>query len=262
MNDCHRCGAPIDAPSHFCRSCGTRLVQDPVPQPVSTGTSSVRTTWIAVVAASCTLVALAIALPLILSSASGGTRLRPAAVVTASTTATTVGVPVSTPESTRSPDPASTRSNSPQHGNVAHFTTYVGSRMTASIPTGWTLSEDEVQKPGYLESKWISTADPTDYLLIDISPATHLTPEQDAAPVHTATSTSAGYRELYYGTGDLLGAPSWMWVFQLPEAERIDYFFENCTNTFGVLGSSGAERFATDRPMFRAVARSVRSRCA
>ncbi len=139
--------------------------------------------------------------------------------------------------------------------------TFDGTRMTASIPAGWTVAEREVQKPGEFESKWLDPSDPAAYVLIDEHQATHLAPAQDAAPVHASTEQSSGYREIYYGSGDLAAIDSWMWVFELPEAERIDYFFEQCTNTFGVLGSAGRGNFAQLRPTFRAVAQSVRSTC-
>ncbi len=133
--------------------------------------------------------------------------------------------------------------------------------MTVSIPAGWAIEESEVQKPNEVESKWTNPADADEYLLIDERQATHLSPEQDAAPVHASTEQTGGYREIYYGAGDLTGVNSWMWVFQLPEAERIDYFFEKCTNTFGVLGSTSPGRFGELRSTFRAVAQSVESTC-
>ncbi len=133
--------------------------------------------------------------------------------------------------------------------------------MTASIPAGWTVEESEVQKPAEVESKWSNPADADEYLLIDEHQATHLSPEEDAAPVHASTEQTSGYHEIYYGPGDLTGVNSWMWVFQLPEAERIDYFFEKCTNTFGVLGSTSTNRFGRLRPTIRAVAQSVQSTC-
>jgi hypothetical protein len=133
--------------------------------------------------------------------------------------------------------------------------------MSASIPVGWKIEENEVQKPDEVESKWTNPADPNDYLLIDERQATHLTPEQDAAPVHASTDQTTGYREIYYGSGDLTGVGSWMWVFELPEAERIDYFFERCTSTFGVLGSASPAAFGALRSTFRVVTQSVRSTC-
>jgi hypothetical protein len=150
---------------------------------------------------------------------------------------------------------------SPKPPGEFRLVAYDGVRMTASIPAGWKAEESEARKSEEVESKWTDPAETNDYLLIDERQATHLSPEQDAAPVHASTEQSRGYREIFYGAGDLTGVDSWMWMFQLPEAERIDYFFERCTNAFGVLGSSNAADFEQLRPMFRAIAQSVRSTC-
>ena len=69
------------------------------------------------------------------------------------------------------------------------------------------------------------------------------------------------YRELTYGPGDLQNVSSWMWIFEHDGSERIDYFFETCSNTIAVLGSAEPARFPTLRSTFREVAESVRSKC-
>jgi hypothetical protein len=137
---------------------------------------------------------------------------------------------------------------------------YDGARITASIPAGWAIDENEVQKPGYIESKWTNPADTSDYLLIDESPATkNLTLEQDASSVHQALQESSGYQQIFYGPGDLTGVESWMWIFQISGDQRIDYFFNRCTGGFGVLGSTTISQFGQLRATFRSVAQSVES---
>jgi hypothetical protein len=186
-------------------------------------------------------------------------------------TALTVTTPITAGPSASAPaDATGAPSSSTQHP-PAHPTpptppasstfSYRGTTMSAEIPVGWRITEREVQKPGYLESKWTNPANTADYLLIDMSPVTHLTPAEDAAPVHTGTEQTRGYREITYGPGDLLGVGSWMWVFEVPTSERIDYFFERCTNTFGVLGSTTPARFDRLRTTFREVAQSVQPAC-
>jgi hypothetical protein len=138
---------------------------------------------------------------------------------------------------------------------------YRGRRFTARVPAGWKLLEDEAQKEGYVESKWQSSASAEDTILIDTSPATDLTLEQDAAPVHADLERAAGYQQVSYGPGDLSGVDSWMWVFRISGDERIDYFFDSCTRGFGVLGSSPASRFEQMRSTYRAVAQSTRAVC-
>jgi hypothetical protein len=121
--------------------------------------------------------------------------------------------------------------------------------------------EDETQKEGYVESKWRNPANAGDTALIDAGRAPHLSLQQDAAPVHEALTKEQGYQEIYYGPGDLTGVASWMWVFRVSGDERIDYFFEKCTNGFAVLGSTVPGRFNQLRGTFRAVAQSVQSTC-
>jgi hypothetical protein len=220
-----------------------------------------RRAWVAAAAGAGALFIIAVVLVLALSS-SGGNGVHAATVVTVTTTSGSAP-PSSTSPTASNPSPSSppahTSASSPSRLVVAHMVPYDGARITASIPAGWTIDENEVQKPGEVESKWSNPADTADYLLIDERPATHLTPEQDAAPVHASTEQTSGYHEIYYGAGDLTGVDSWMWVFELPEAERIDYFFEKCSSTFGVLGSTGTDNFGQLRSTFRAVAQSVGS---
>ncbi len=273
---CYRCGAPIDADARFCKRCGTRRVDDPAEslpanppqgyaaQPVEQAQSVPhRRAWIAAAAAGGALLIIAVVLVLALSS-SGGTGVHAATVV--AVTATTPSVPPSsTSSTTTNPSPSSpstsNSTDSPTHLTGLRLVPYDGARITASVPAGWVIDENEVQKPSEVESKWSNPADADDYLLIDEHHATHLTPEQDAAPVHASTEQTSGYHEISYSAGDLTGIDSWMWVFELPEAERIDYFFEKCSNTFGVLGATTPNRFDQLRPTFRAVAQSVQSTC-
>jgi hypothetical protein len=141
------------------------------------------------------------------------------------------------------------------------FVTYRGKQLTAQVPSGWRMLEDEAQKVGYIESKWQNPVRPSDTVLIDASPATNLTLEQDAAPVHKQLQESHGYEELQYGAGDLAGVASWMWIFRVSGDQRVDYFFNRCVLGFGVLGSTVPSRFDRLRATFRAVAESVNSRC-
>lgn len=138
---------------------------------------------------------------------------------------------------------------------------YHGKHFTVAIPPGWSMTEDEKDKSGEIESTWVNVADPSDELLIDFSPASDLSLEEDATPVHEALLHESGYRELFYGNGDMHGIPSWMWIFRGPELEHVDYFFVRCSTAFAVLGSSVPGHFAGLRPTFRATAESVRANC-
>jgi hypothetical protein len=135
---------------------------------------------------------------------------------------------------------------------------YHGAEISAEIPAGWSTVESEAHKTGYIESKWSNPADSNDTVLIDTSPATSLTLEQDAAPVHNDLLRASGYREITYGPGDLAGVASWIWVFRISGDQRVDYFFNRCSSGYAVLGSTTPSRFERLRATFRAVAQSVR----
>ena len=205
---------------------------------------------------------LGVVVALVLSSRGAGVHAAPPPTVTA------VGVGTSSahPQRSEASSASAVRrvagaeaSKAALEGQV--FVTYRGKQLTAQVPSGWRMLEDEAQKVGYIESKWLNPAHPSDTVLIDASAATGLSLEQDAAPVHRELQRSAGYEELQYGAGDLAGVASWMWIFRVSGDQRVDYFFNRCALGFGVLGSTVPSRFDRLRATFRAVAESVNSRC-
>lgn len=221
--------------------------------------------WPAIAAAAAAFVLIASAiLALVLASASGGGGVHAATVVTV-TRASEPAPAISAPTGRENPAPPSSTATSspaqPSGPTRLNMVAYHGASMSAEVPAGWTIQEDEAQKTGYSESKWTNPANSADYVLIDASPATHLTPEQDASPVHKTLQEASGYREISYKPGDLAGVNSWMWLFTISGDKRIDYFFEKCTSSFGVLGSTVPTRFSQLRPTFRGVAQSVQSTC-
>jgi hypothetical protein len=135
---------------------------------------------------------------------------------------------------------------------------YQGANISAEIPAGWTTLENEAQKTGYIESKWSNPADSNDTILIDTSPATSDSLEQDAAPVHEALLRASGYQQLSYGPGNLAGFESWMWTFRISGDQRVDYFFNRCSSGYAVLGSTLPDRFTRLAPTFQDVAQSVK----
>lgn len=291
---CHACGSPLRGDANFCRGCGARRAIDvdashayeqaiggdataslrqhgAVPAGPHPATESSTSVWVIVAAGVvATLLIVGVVSVLLLTGGGKGQKVHPASVVPLRALAeaeanaaprlrdvqrsSSSGPPRSPSQSasTPAPDvPSAPRS----------YVLYRGRRFTARVPAGWKLLEDEAQKEGYVESKWQSSASAEDTVLIDTSPATDLTLEQDAAPVHADLERAVGYQQVSYGPGDLSGVDSWMWVFHISGDERIDYFFNNCTRGFGLLGSSPASRFEQMRSTYRAVAQSTRAVC-
>jgi hypothetical protein len=199
-----------------------------------------------------------------LATTSGGGGIHAATVVTVTAPAETTASSSKSGASENShlPSPSAKSSHAITSGSSGlNLVSYHGAITSAEIPAGWSMLEDETQKSGYVESKWRNPANPNDSVLIDSSPATSLTLEQDAAPVHNALLNASGYQELSYGPGDLNGVASWMWVFRISGDQRIDYFFNRCTGGYGVLGSTVQGQFNQLRATFRSVAQSVQATC-
>jgi hypothetical protein len=268
---CLSCGAALSPLARYCRHCGAARGAAPHGPPQAQGPGGVaapayapepaapagRDRVLVVVAATVGLLAVAgVAVALALASGSGGH-----ASLAASPAAVAVGVPQGAAQESSQREAEPPAATGPAGPVAVAATTYVGARITASVPPDWMLEEDEGHHSGYVESRWRATDGSSAYMLVDASPATHLTPAQDAAPVHGALISESGYSEVYYGSGDL-AVPSWEWIFQVSGDERIDYFFERCGLTFGVLGSSPAAGFAQRRAVYRAFADSVGRSCA
>lgn len=156
---------------------------------------------------------------------------------------------------------ARTTESSARGSSKVTLRSYRGARFSANVPAGWRIEENEASRSGSVESTWHDPANTRDSLLIDASPATDRTLQEDAAPVQQELLGEPGYQELYYGPGDLGGVESWMWVWRIGTYQRIDYFFDRCSTDFAALGSSSPGRFDHLRSMFRSVAQSVRAKC-
>jgi hypothetical protein len=264
-SSCHHCGARLQPDANYCRACGAlraRVQTEPSPTPAA-ATQSPRP-WLAVAAGISSLLLVAATVITLILTTGGGASVHSPTVVTV-TTAGEAAAPSPQAQANRathlSSSPVTTPAGSSPAPAQPSFAAYHGQRITAEVPAGWAIVENEARKTGYVESKWQSAADADDTVLIDFSPATDLTLEEDAAPVHKDLQAAAGYQEIYYGVGDLTGSASWMWLFRISGDERVDYFFNRCTLGFGVLGSTRSSRFAGMRATFRAVAQSVQAGC-
>lgn len=282
---CPSCGSELNAGGRFCKGCGTQTGEREIepaavahaqramsgaPPPAHPAAApavpepAVRP-WLAIGlgAGALALVAATIAVLALSSGGDGGASIHPAAVVTVTTpgqASTATPTTQSSSRVSRSPS-TSTPATQPITQSRVNFSAYRAQHINAQIPSGWKMLENEAQKSGYLESKWQSPSGRGDSVLIDTSPATDLSLQEDAAPVHRALEAASGYHEISYGPGDLAGLSSWMWVFEVSGDERVDYFFNSCGQGFGVLGSTRASRFAAMRATFRTVAQSTHAVC-
>lgn len=183
--------------------------------------------------------------------------------------ATTTDVITTATSSTQAAATAGTSTNRPPSEAKAEnapptrptLLTYQGTNYSIMVPAGWPQVADEVARGEEAESKWSNPSRQDEYVLVDVHSPTHLTSQQDAEPVREDLEKSPEYREEAYESGDLSHTGSWMWVFGDEHSQRIDYFFETCSNTVAVLGSAPPARFDEDLTTFREVADSFASSC-
>lgn len=154
---------------------------------------------------------------------------------------------------------ASTHTTAPA---TPSLTSYTGSNFTMLTPAGWTQDADEKQLENETESKWSNPGNSSEYILLDVHAPVHKSMQEGAEPVRDQLVKQPGYTQIYYGPGNLSQHPgSWMWIFEIEGAERIDYFFETCSNTIGDIGSAPPSRFGELRGMYREIANSFKSEC-
>jgi hypothetical protein len=158
--------------------------------------------------------------------------------------------------------PSTGTSSQPPASNTPTLQSYSGSDFSMMVPSRWVEEVNERQIGREAESKWVNPAPSSEYVLLDVHTPVHTTMREGAEPVREQLAKQAGYTQIYYGPGDLSQHPeSWMWIFEVEGNERIDYFFETCSNTIAVLGSTTPSRFDGLRGTFRAVADSFRPSC-
>jgi hypothetical protein len=159
-------------------------------------------------------------------------------------------------------EPATTQTQARRTASAPRLQSYEGSSFSAMIPASWHQDVGEVQSGKEAESKWSNPANSSEYVRVDVHTPTHLSTREDAEPVREDLQKSAAYNEISYAPGDLSQhARSWAWVFEDEHSERVDYFFETCSNTIAVLGSTSPARFSEMSATFQRIADSFRSSC-
>ena len=267
---CRHCGEPLPPQARFCKECGTPTglqQQSPLPpQPSQSPPSAAVRSWpIAITAVAGLALVAGVVVVLVIATGNAGSGVRATVLPTVTNPAASHDSNTGAGSEEGSGETPSSAAQDAGSGSTRALIAYHGAAISAEIPSGWRTVEDEAHKPGYVESKWQDRADPGDTLLIDTSPATPGSLEQDASPVHEALTKQSGYSELFYGSGDLGDVQSWKWVFQVEGDRRVDYFFNRCASGFAVLGSTPPARFVKFEATFKTVAESVRtggdSRC-
>lgn len=131
----------------------------------------------------------------------------------------------------------------------------------ASVPRGWRLMEDAVDKGTYTDSAWKAPAPSRARLTIAFRPATGARPEVVAGNLRDARASSPTYAEIAWGPISLNGNDATRWVYGFDGRQNATWTQNPCGTAVAVHGSSRPAEFLRWAPTFRAVAASVKPAC-
>jgi hypothetical protein len=137
-------------------------------------------------------------------------------------------------------------------------TAVVGDGFTIRPPAGWTRDSDEVDKGGFVESRWHEPGSPDVHFLIDHTNGYTASARTGAEAVRAAVRRAPTYRELAWQADTPDG---WRWGFTVSGARSVDRFRTACGNGYAMLGHAPTATYARYAALFDAVTRSVQFPC-
>jgi hypothetical protein len=117
----------------------------------------------------------------------------------------------------REKSPALTAPTAPPTAAPRAYSGYSASLYDAEVPQGWQAVEDETSHGEFVRSKWRDPNNPNTSVLIDAISRETTPPEEKAASIRAATSSSPDYSEISFAptkVAGLAGVGSWrlLWL--------------------------------------------------
>ena len=75
----------------------------------------------------------------------------------------------------------------------AEYTRAEQGSFTIDVPVGWTVTDDQVEHDGYVETRWESAKDPNTSVLVDVTADSTASAFEAASDVRDQTSSESGY---------------------------------------------------------------------
>jgi hypothetical protein len=114
-----------------------------------------------------------------------------------------------------------------------------GEGYTIQRPGGdWVLDHDEVQKPGYIETRWHLKGRPSVIFLVDHTPGYAGTAREGAEGVSKPFAHVPTYRELGFAPEQLPAGEGWRWDYEDRGVRSIDTFLMSCDAGFAARGAA------------------------
>jgi hypothetical protein len=144
----------------------------------------------------------------------------------------------SSPEGGKSSSEGSGPSGHGDRTGLAASTTK-GATFTIRRPGGsWVLDHAEVQKPGYIETRWHRRGQPEVVFLVDHTPGYSGTARAGAEGVSKSFAHISSYRELDFAEEQLPAGEAWRWEYEDGGERSVDTFSVACDTGYAVRGAA------------------------
>jgi hypothetical protein len=119
-----------------------------------------------------------------------------------------------------------------------------GQDFTIQRPAGnWVLDHLEVQKPGYVETRWHLAGSPNVIFLVDHTPGYAGTAQQGAEGVSAPFKRVSSYHRLGFGPQTLTAGEAWRWEYEVDGKHSVDTFLTDCGTGYAVRGATPASEW-------------------
>lgn len=152
--------------------------------------------------------------------------------------------------------------NSAQAGGSDLASATQGEGFTIRRPAGaWVLDHDEVQKPGYIETRWHLAGQPQVIFLVDHTPGFAGTAQQGAESVSKLFTRVSSYRELGFDAEQLPAGEAWRWEYEDRGVHSIDTFLVSCDTGFAARGAAPDAQWARHVQAFEDATKTLTPGC-
>lgn len=114
-----------------------------------------------------------------------------------------------------------------------------GEDFTIQRPAGnWILDRHELQKPGYVETRWHLAGQPDVIFLVDHTPGFKGTARQGAEGVSHLFTHVPSYHEIGFAAVQLPAGEGWRWEYEVHGTHSIDTFLMSCNTGYAARGAA------------------------
>jgi hypothetical protein len=136
-----------------------------------------------------------------------------------------------------------------------------GGAFTIQPPDGWVQDRDQVDRGGYVESRWHDPAEPKATFLVDDTVGFQGSAEDGAQAVRKRFQRLSDYDELDFSATDVGDLSGWRWEFESGGLHKVDTFVSTCDTGYAVLGAAPTDQWDNYADTFAAATATLSPNC-